>query len=305
MIYTITFNPSVDYVVKVPKFEKGILNRAVEEYFLPGGKGINVSLVLSELQTKNVAFGFLAGFTGHFIEEELKKTGCQTDFIYLPEQISRINMKVRSDDETEINGQGPFIKQEEIELLYQKLELLKEGDFLVISGSVPASLPDNSYEKIMERMKGKKIHLVADTTNKHLLNLLKYTPFLIKPNHHELGELFGVTCEKEEEIIFYAKKLQKMGAQNVLVSMAEKGAVLITQEGKIFRARVPKETVVNSVGAGDSMAAGFLAGYLKTKDYEKSLKLASACGSATAFSIWLAQKEKIQNLYDKVQILYR
>ena len=306
MIYTITLNPSVDYVAKTGELKTGGLNRTTEETFLPGGKGINVSLVLSELGVPNKALGFLGGFTGHFIEEELKKTGCQTEFIYLPDQISRINMKIRTEDqETEINGQGPYISRSQLECLYQKLEKLQEGDFLVISGSIPSSMPEDSYEKILKRLEGKGIQFTADTTNEKLLNLLKYHPFLIKPNHHELGEVFGVTCKNEKEIIYYAKKLKEMGARNVLVSMAEEGAVLVNEEGKILRVRSPKGTVINSVGAGDSMLAGFLAGYLKTRDFVHALKLASASGSASAFQLWLAQKEDIQKLYEEVHILYR
>ncbi|MEJ8734941.1 MULTISPECIES: 1-phosphofructokinase [Mediterraneibacter] len=293
MIYTVTFNPSLDYVVQIDNMELGQINRTKKENIYPGGKGNNVSVILSNLGLESRALGFKAGFTGKVMDDMLRAYGCQTDFILLPEGNSRINVKIKADTESEINGQGPVIEKEALIRLYAKLQELEPGDILVLAGSIPDTLPENVYEQIMERMEYTGVRVVVDATGELLKRVLKYHPFLIKPNNHELGDLFGTTLYTEEEIIMYAQKLQKMGAVNVLVSMAEKGALLLAEDGQVRKMRPPKGTVVNSVGAGDSMVAGFLAGYLNTGDYEKALELGTAAGSATAFVSWLASKEEI------------
>ena len=277
MIYTITFNPSLDYVIQVDHFKPGIINKTKFEEILPGGKGINVSIVLSNLGHESTALGFMAGFTGEEIEHRLESYGAKTDFIHVKKGLSRINVKMKSDEETEINGMGPDIQPEDIQELFNQLDDLTEKDILVISGSIPSTLPDTMYEQIMERVQKKKIKVVVDATNNLLLKVLKYKPFLIKPNNHELGEIFNVELNTRDEVIPYAKKLQEMGAQNVLISMA-------------------KGEVVNSVGAGDSMVAGFLAGYLETNDYDKAFINGLCCGSASAFQVGLATKEDVENV---------
>ena len=296
MIYTVTFNPALDYVVKVDNFCTGGINRVYQENVFFGGKGINVSVVLKELGLTSTALGFTAGFTGEAIENGLKEQGITADFIRLAEGMSRINVKMKSQNETEINGQGPNIPQEALDALFEKLSRLEEGDVLILAGSIPNTLPEDVYEQIMAKLDGKGILIAVDATKDLLLNVLKYHPFLIKPNNHELGEMFGVTLETDEDIVFYAKKLQEQGANNVLISMAVDGAILITAEGAVHKIGVPKGTVVNSVGAGDSMVAGFMAGYLTTGDYGVALKLGTASGSATAFSEGLAVKEDIDRL---------
>ena len=296
MIYTVTFNPALDYVVKVDNFCTGGINRVYQENVFFGGKGINVSVVLKELGLTSTALGFTAGFTGEAIENGLKEQGITADFIRLAEGMSRINVKMKSQNETEINGQGPNIPQEALDALFEKLSRLEEGDVLILAGSIPNTLPEDVYEQIMAKLDGKGILIAVDATKDLLLNVLKYHPFLIKPNNHELGEMFGVTLETDEDIVFYAKKLQEQGANNVLISMAGDGAILITAEGAVRKIGVPKGTVVNSVGAGDSMVAGFMAGYLTTGDYGVALKLGTASGSATAFSEGLAVKEDIDRL---------
>jgi 1-phosphofructokinase len=297
MIYTVTFNPALDYVVKVENFQTGVVNRVYQENIFFGGKGINVSVVLKELGLDSVALGFTAGFTGAAIENGVAAMGITSDFIRLPDGMSRINVKMKSQNETEINGQGPDISEEAIRKLFEKLEHLKEGDVLILAGSIPNSLPEDIYEQIMARLMDKGIQIAVDATKDLLLNVLKYHPFIIKPNNHELGEMFGVVLETEEEIIHYVKELQKKGARNVLISMAGDGAILVTEEGEVYRMGVPKGTVVNSVGAGDSMVAGFMAGYLMKKDFAYALKLGTASGSATAFSEGLAQKAEIDRLF--------
>lgn len=296
MIYTVTFNPALDYVVKVDDFQTGIVNRVYQESIFFGGKGINVSVVLKELGYDSVALGFTAGFIGEAIEKGVEAQGICSDFIRLEDGMSRINVKMKSQNETEINGQGPNITKEAIDALFAKLDSLKEEDVLILAGSIPSTLPEDIYEQIMARLCDKGIRIVVDATKDLLLNVLKYHPFLIKPNNHELGEMFGVTLKSEEEIVFYAKELQKKGARNVLISMAGDGAILVTEEGSVHQMGVPKGTVINSVGAGDSMVAGFLAGYLNTKDYEQALKLGTASGSATAFSEGLAVRSEIEKL---------
>ena len=296
MIYTVTFNPALDYVIRMEKLDLGMVNRSSAEAIFYGGKGINVSTVLNNIGVESVALGFVAGFTGQEIEEGVKALGVTTDFIHLPEGVSRINVKIKAEQETEINGQGPQIKMEQVEGLFEQLERLKEGDCLVLAGTIPASLPSDIYEQIMERLQGRDIHIVVDATKDLLLNVLKYHPFLIKPNNHELGEMFHTVLQSDEEIVAYAKKLQDMGARNVLVSMAGDGAILVTETDEVHKIGVPKGTVVNSVGAGDSMVAGFIASYFREHDYLKALKFGTATGSATAFSEGLAPKEKVEEL---------
>lgn len=295
MIYTVTFNPAIDYVVKADRIVAGSVNRLKSEEIYFGGKGINVSLVLSELGIKSKALGFVAGFTGKAIETGIADKGVETDFVRLNEGFSRINVKVKAEEETELNGQGPKISEEAIKELYGKLEKLKDGDTLVLAGSIPAALPSDIYEKILEHLSHKRIKAVVDATKDLLLNVLKYKPFLIKPNNHELGEMFGVKLESIDDIVTYAKKLKDMGAVNVLISMAGDGAVLIDENGRVHHCGVCKGTVKNSVGAGDSMVAGFIAGSLDG-DYEYALKLGTATGGATAFSEGLAKKDRVYEL---------
>lgn len=300
MIYTVTFNPALDYVVKVDHFTTGNVNRTVQEEIFYGGKGINVSAVLKELGLPSTALGFVAGFTGDEIEKGVKTLGFQSDFIRVKNGISRINVKLKSEEETEINGMGPVIESEDVERLFEKLDKLETDDILVLSGSIPKSIDDRIYETIMERLDGKGIRIVVDATKDLLLNVLKYHPFLIKPNNHELGEMFGVKLESVEDIVFYAKKLREQGAVNVLISMAGDGAILVTEDDTVHQMGVPKGVVKNSVGAGDSMVAGFLAGYCEKRDYEYALKLGTASGSATAFSEGLAKREDIIRLLEKL-----
>lgn len=292
MVYTVTFNPAVDYVVFADKMDIGATNRSNSEQIYFGGKGINVSLVLAQLDIPSVALGFVAGFTGDAIEQGIKARGVKTDFVHLQKGFSRINVKIKSSAETELNGQGPEISQQAISQLYEKLSKLQDGDTLVLAGSIPKSLPNDIYEKILEFLKDKQIKTIVDATNDLLLNVLKYRPFLVKPNNHELGEMFGVKLSTTDEIITYAKKLKEMGAQNVLVSMAGDGAILIDQNGKTHICGVCKGTVKNSVGAGDSMVAGFIAGS-QDGDFDYALRLGTATGGATAFSDDLAKKEDI------------
>lgn len=298
MVYTVTFNPSLDYVVQVTDFKADAINRATAENVYAGGKGNNVAVVISNLGLKSRALGFRAGFTGIAMEQMLREYGCDTDFIPLDEGMTRINVKVKSEKEFEINGQGPAIPEEKIGQLYEKIEALEENDVLVLSGSIPNTLPSDMYERIMKRLDGKGVRISVDATQDLLLKVLKYHPFLVKPNNHELGEMFGVTLESDEQIIEYARKLQEMGARNVLVSMAGDGAILVAENGEVWKRLPPKGTVVNSVGAGDSMVAGFLAGYLTSGSYEQALKLGTAAGSATAFTSWLAGRREIEELME-------
>ncbi len=305
MIYTVTFNPSLDYIVMVENFGTGQVNRTNNELIYPGGKGINVSLVLKNLGLDSTALGFVAGFTGAEIERGLKEWGCRTDFISVEKGISRINMKIRSQisiqgslEETEINGQGPNISEEKIKELYEKLGTLKKGDILVLAGSIPSSMPSSAYKDIMEFLKEKEIKIVVDAAGDLLVNVLKYHPFLIKPNNHELEEIFKVTINSNEEIIFYARKLQEMGAGNVLISMAGDGAILLAEDGMVYESPAPNGKVINSVGAGDSMVAGFITGYLKKQNYKQAFLMGIAAGSASAFSERLATQEEVDNILE-------
>lgn len=300
MIYTVTFNPSLDYIVSVENFKLGLTNRTSSELMLPGGKGINVSTVLMNLGIENKALGFVAGFVGDEIIRRLEEMGVQNGFIRIEEGVSRINLKLKSIDGTEINGQGPVISPEHVEELMKQLDRLGEGDVLFLSGSIPSSMPDDAYQKIMERLDGRGVQIVVDATKDLLLNVLEYHPFLIKPNNHELGELFGVELKTREEVIPYAKKLQEKGAVNVLVSMAGEGAVLIDANEDVYMAPAPKGTLVNGVGAGDSMVAGFMAGWLEKQDYEHAFCMGVSAGSASAFSEHLATKAEIEAVYQQV-----
>lgn len=298
MIYTVTFNPSLDYAVGVDNFRLGIVNRTSYEGILPGGKGINVSVVLKNLGVESTALGFVSGFTGAEVERLLHTQGCLSDFIHLNNGMTRINVKLKSAEETEINGQGPNISKEALEELFAKLDRIEQGDTLIISGSIPDTLPDDMYERIMERLKGRGIRIAVDATRDLLMNVLPFGPYLIKPNNHELGEIFNVELRTRDEVIPYAKKLQEKGAKNVLVSMAGEGAVLIAEDGTVLQKEAPKGKVINSVGAGDSMVAGFIAGILERPgDYKHAFRLGVASGSASAFSANLATKEEVMNLY--------
>ncbi len=305
MVYTVTFNPAIDYVVHTDEIKVGGVNRAKTEKIYFGGKGINVSMVLSELGVKSKALGFIAGFTGDAIEKGVSEKGIDTDFVRLENGFSRINVKIKSENntkyctETELNGQGPTIDEKALNALFEKLDKLSEGDTLVLAGSIPDSMPADIYEKILERLQNKNIKAVVDATKNLLMNVLKYKPFLIKPNNHELGEMFGVTLKTNDEIAEYAQKLKDMGARNVLVSMAGDGALLLDENGKTHVCGVCKGTVKNSVGAGDSMVAGFIAGS-EQGDYEYALKLGTAAGGATAFSDGLAEKPLIDELFKQL-----
>ncbi len=302
MIYTVTFNPSLDYIVRLDSFTAGEINRVNYEQVLAGGKGINVSIVLKNLGHDNSALGFVAGFTGEEIKRQLKDFGVKSDFVQLDEGFSRINVKAKASTETEINGQGPDISEVKQQELFAQLDKLVEGDTLVLAGSIPKTLPDDIYQRIMARLDGKGIRIVVDAEKKLLLNVLQYHPFLIKPNNHELGDMFGVKLTTDEEIITYAKKLQEKGAQNVLISMAGDGAILLTAEGKSFKCPAPKGKLINSVGAGDSMVAGFITGYMESNgDFEKAFHMGVATGSASAFSENLATRPEVEALLKTIE----
>lgn len=296
MIYTVTFNPSLDYIVSVNHFKPGEVNRTVAELMFPGGKGINVSMVLKNLGYDSVALGFMAGFTGNEIVRLLEEKRINSDFISVASGMSRINVKLRSDEESEINGMGPEIGREDIQKLYTQLDKLKEGDILVLAGSIPTVMPESMYMDIMRYLSGRGIDIIVDATKDLLLNVLEYHPFLIKPNNHELGEIFGVKLKTKDDVIPYARRMQEKGARNVLVSMAGEGALLVTEEGRVYESMPPKGEVKNSVGAGDSMVAGFLAGYLSSHDYEQAFYMGLCTGSASAFSDNLATKPEVEAL---------
>lgn len=295
MIYTVTFNPAVDYIVHTDGMELGRVNRSKSEEIYFGGKGINVSVILGRLGICSTALGFIAGFTGKAIEQGVKDEGVNTDFIELEKGFSRICVKIKSGEETELNGKGPSVSESDIKKLFSKLDKLSSGDTLVLAGSIPSSLSENIYEEILKRLDGKGIRVAVDASGRLLLNVLKYKPFVVKPNNFELEEMLGETLDTEEKIISGAKKLQEMGAENVLVSMAEKGAVLVCADGNIYKSPACRGEVINSVGAGDSMLAGFIAGVEKG-GYEYALKLGTASGGATAFSSGLAERETIEKL---------
>ena len=294
MIYTVTFNPSIDYIVSVNQLEFGKVNRTTSEMFLPGGKGINVSQVLQNLGMDSIALGFVAGFTGEQLVHMLQERGIKTDFTEVTDGMTRINVKF---DETEINGQGPSVSAKELEMLMNIIRALKSEDIVVLSGSVPQSISTSVYADILKITSKKGVKTILDASGALLWNALEYKPFLIKPNHHELGEIFNREIEEREEVIFYAKELQNRGAQNVLVSMGANGAVLIAEDGKVYEEDAPQGIVQNAVGAGDSMVAGFIAGYIDgNEDYKKALRMGVAAGSASAFSLELATREEVLNL---------
>lgn len=297
MIYTVTFNPSLDYIVDVENFRLGMTNRTCSEQMMAGGKGINVSIVLKNLDIRSTALGFTAGFTGEEIRRQVAELGIFADFIAIPEGLSRINLKLRSIDGTEINGMGPTIGQPQLDALYEKLDTLTEKDTLVLAGSIPASMPSSIYSDILARLQDKGVTFVVDATKELLTNVLCYKPFLIKPNNHELGELFGVTLSTRESVVPYARRLQEQGARNVLVSMAGQGAVLVAEDGSVYMTPAPKGTLVNAVGAGDSMVAGFLAGWQERHDYGHAFRMGVAAGSASAFSKYLATQEEVEQVY--------
>ncbi len=300
MIYTVTFNPSLDYIITVDDLKLGLTNRTSSERLLPGGKGINVSTVLMNLGIESTALGFIAGFTGEEVTRRLKKMGVRNGFIQIDEGFTRINVKLKNMDGMEINGMGPDISGEKVQILMDRLDRLGEGDVLFLSGSIPASMPDDAYRKIMELLDGRKVLIVVDATKDLLLNVLPYHPFLIKPNNHELGEIFGVELKTRESVVPYAKKLQEKGAQNVLVSMAGEGAVLVSVKGEVYDTPAPKGKLVNGVGAGDSMVAGFMAGWMERADYEYAFHMGIAAGSASAFSEHLAVREEIEAVYKQM-----
>ena len=297
MIYTVTFNPSLDYIVTVDQFAFGKTNRTSSEQLLPGGKGVNVSAVLHSLGIENTALGFLAGFTGREIEEKIRRSGVTCDFIFLKHGCSRINIKMKDFDGTEINGAGPEIDYASLEQLMSRLNSLKKGDTLVLAGSIPASMPEDSYSRILEMLKDRGVLFAVDATGDLLMNVLPYRPFLIKPNNHELGEIFGVELNSREEVVPYGKKLQEKGARNVLISMAGQGAVLLDEEGGVPMLPAPTGTLVNAVGAGDSMVAGFLAGWMEKHDYSHAFRMGVSAGSASAFSEFLATEQEIRSIY--------
>ena len=301
MIYTVTFNPSLDYIVSIKDFELGKTNRTVAEQMLAGGKGINVSTVLKNLGINNVALGFVAGFTGREIERMARESGIICNFITLEQGCSRINVKMKDFDGTEVNGMGPIIDEDAVEQLKKQLRRLSQGDTLVLAGSIPSCMSDSIYRDIMFELKDKEINFVVDATKDLLLNVLEFHPFLIKPNNHELGEIFGVELKTKESVVPYAKKLQEMGARNVLVSMAGEGAVFLDEEQNVYALPAPKGTLVNAVGAGDSMVAGFIAGWTEKKDPYHAFKMGVSAGSASAFSEVLATREDVERVYASIE----
>ena len=303
VIYTVTFNPSLDYIVSVKDFRPGMTNRTSSELMLAGGKGINVSIVLGNLGIKSTALGVIAGFTGDEIVRRLHNGGINSEFIKINDGISRINIKLKSIDGTEINGQGPHIDSSHIEQLMNRLRRLESGDVLVLAGSIPAGISDNIYKDIMDMLKDKGVQIVVDATSRLLTNVLEYNPFFIKPNQHELGDIFNVTLNTQEEVIPYALELKKMGAVNVCVSMGGKGAILVADDGNVYKAKAPDGILKNSVGAGDSLVAGFLSGWIEKKDYEYAFRKGVATGSASAFSERLATNGEVNDLIGKVTII--
>lgn len=310
MIYTITFNPALDYTVQVEKFEIGKINRTKSENILAGGKGLNVSIILKRLGIENTALSFIAGFTGKELERKIRQYNIETEFIEANRGYTRINVKISSleknsliqESETALNGNGPEITEDDIEKLLQKIQNINSNDIVILSGNIPKCINENIYEIICKELDGKNVKFVVDASQKLLMNCLKYKPFFIKPNKEELEETFNTKIETKEEIIIYAKKLQEKGAQNVLISLGGDGAILLTEKNEVYYSNTPKGQVINTVGAGDSMVAGFVAGYLRKKDYKEALKLGIASGSATAFSAGLAMNEEINGLLKQITI---
>ena len=302
MIYTVTFNPALDYLINLSSFNIGEINKSKFESIHAGGKGINVSIVLKHLGYENTALGFIAGFSGDEIKRQVEKAGCIADFIVIDNGISRININVKYKEETQLCAQSPFISQEKVDILMNKLDKLVDGDILVLAGSIPDSVSDSIYKEIMIKLKSKKVDIIVDATKDLLINTLNYHPFLIKPNNFELSEIFGVDLKTKEDVIPYAKKMQEKGARNVLVSMAGEGAVLLAESGEILLCDAPKGIVKNSVGAGDSMVAGFIAGWLEKHDYNHAFKLGISAGSASAFSEFLATKKEVADIYSSLII---
>lgn len=300
MVYTVTFNPALDYVMNLKNLSTDDINRTESEELYYGGKGINVSAILSRLDIPTIALGFTAGFTGKKLKQMMDTDGIKNDFVELDSGFTRINVKIKFGEELDINANGPNISKDKINELFEKLKRLNADDYLVLAGSVPHSLPDDLYSKILEELSGKNIKVVVDTTGNQLLNVLKYKPFLIKPNHHELAEIFGQEMDDTEKITVYAKKLKEMGAVNVLVSRGSEGAVLVDEEGVVHPAKAVEGKLVNSVGCGDSMVAGFIAGYIKSGNYKDALKFSVASSAATAFSKELAKAEEINKIYNNL-----
>lgn len=299
MIFTVTFNPSLDYIVRVDEMRLGTINRTNYEQLLPGGKGINVSIVLGNLGHPSRALGFSAGVTGAALEKLLADSGVDADLVHVKAGFTRINAKVKAVEETELNGQGPRIAPEDVDALFSKLDVLAQDDTLVISGSVPNTLPSDMYEQVMERLAGRGVRIVVDAERDLLTRVLPYRPFLVKPNNHELGDIFGVTLKTRDEVVPYARRMQEMGAQNVLVSMAGEGGVLVAADGQVYQSPAAKGTVVNSVGAGDSCVAGFLAGLMETGSYQTAFRMGLAAGSASAFSDHLATRPEVEDLMSR------
>ena len=301
MIYTVTLNPSLDYFLSVEHFAIGKTNRSNEEVYRPGGKGINVSWVLHNLGLESTALGFLAGFTGQEIKRQMETTGIATDFIELPGGMSRLNVELKQMDATEINASGPILSEKNLEELRKKLSALTQGDILILSGSLPGSVTTDIYKDLMEEVDGKGIPVIVDAIGDALLKTLPLHPFLMKPNHQELSELFDVELSTREQVIPYAGKLQEWGAQNVLVSLGGAGAVLLDQNGVVYESEVPRGKLINAVGAGDSMVAGFLAGYLEKQDFAHAFLMGMAAGSASAFSEGLADRATVEQLYQQLK----
>lgn len=299
MIFTVTFNPSLDYIVRVDEMRLGTINRTTYEQLLPGGKGINVSIVLGNLGHPSRALGFSAGVTGVALEKLLTDAGVDADLVHVEEGFTRINAKVKAQEETELNGQGPHITAADVDELFSKLDVLGQDDTLVISGSVPNTLPSDMYEQVMERLAGHGVRIVVDAERDLLTRVLPYHPFLVKPNNHELGDIFGVTLKTRDEVVPYARRMQEMGSQNVLVSMAGEGGVLVAADGQVYQSPAAKGTVVNSVGAGDSCVAGFLAGLMETGSYQTAFRMGLAAGSASAFSDHLATRPEVEDLMSR------
>ena len=300
MIYTVTLNPSLDYILRLDDFKAGQVNRANYEAIVAGGKGINVSVMLHAFGIRSEALGFIAGFTGEEIRRRVHEMGCDERFVLLKDGFSRINVKLKTSEESEINGAGPFVSEEALCSFFDILDTLTKGDILVLSGSVPKCIPETIYRDIADSLGKKGVEIVADASGELLLGVLPYHPFLIKPNHHELSALFGADIKGIDDVVYYAGELQKMGARNVLVSMAGDGAVLLDEKGNVYTASAPLGTVVNSVGAGDSMLAGFLAGYLESGDMKRALFMGISAGSASAFCEGIASFDDVMTLFSEI-----